>query len=149
MKKMLVVAAISILCNAAFAGDGLDDFLRNTNVQARADMSGFSVRLSSQFGVDNVQVRAVLGSVGQPADAFMIFQLGAMSHQPVERVLQVYRSGHGKGWGAIAKDLGIKPGSPEFHALKRGDFQLASAGGEESHASHGKGHGNGHGKNNR
>ncbi|KIF83211.1 hypothetical protein [Noviherbaspirillum autotrophicum] len=148
MKKMLVAAAMSILCCAAFAGDGLDDFLRNTNVQARADMAGFSVSLSSQFGVNDVQVRAVLGSVGQPADAFMIFQLGAMTHQPVERVLQVYRSGHGKGWGAIAKDLGIKPGSPEFHALKRGDFRLASAGGEASPADHGKGHGHGRGKNN-
>jgi hypothetical protein len=28
----------------------------------------------------------------------------------------------GQGWGVIAKSLGIKPGSPEFHALKRGDF---------------------------
>ena len=26
----------------------------------------------------------------------------------------------GKGWGNLAKTLGIKPGSREFHALKRG-----------------------------
>ena len=27
---------------------------------------------------------------------------------------------HGNGWGSIAKQLGIKPGSPEFHRLKQG-----------------------------
>jgi hypothetical protein len=36
-------------------------------------------------------------------------------------VVDVYKKNRGKGWGVIAKSLGIKPGSPEFHALKRGD----------------------------
>ncbi|HJV50020.1 MAG TPA: hypothetical protein VJ652_01080 [Noviherbaspirillum sp.] len=141
MKKFLAAVSLSFLCAAALAGDGLDDFLRNLNVQARADMSGYSVRLSSQFGVGDAQVRVVLGSVSQPADAFMIFQLGTMTHRPVEQVLRVYQAGRGKGWGAIAKDLGIKPGSPQFHALKRGDFQLVSAGAEDDHPGRGRGHG--------
>ncbi len=141
MKKILAAACLSILCFSALAGDGLDDFLRNLNVQARADMSGYSVRLSSQFGVGDAQVRVVLGSVSQPADAFMIFQLGAMTRQPVDQVLRVYQAGRGKGWGALAKELGIKPGSPEFHALKRGDFQLVAAGADDGHPGRGKGHG--------
>lgn len=40
MKKFLAAVSLSLLCAAALAGDGLDDFLRNLNVQARADMSG-------------------------------------------------------------------------------------------------------------
>jgi hypothetical protein len=53
----------------------------------------------------------------------MVFRLGEMSRQPAERVMDEYKSGKGKGWGVIAKSLGIKPGSKEFHALKRGqDF---------------------------
>src|SRR5262249_4823005 len=28
----------------------------------------------------------------------------------------------GKGWGVTAKELGIKPASSEFHALKKGEF---------------------------
>jgi hypothetical protein len=57
----------------------------------------------------------------------------------------VYKQSKGKGWGVIAKELGIKPGSPEFHALKRGDFAFTGepGGGGESH---GKGKGKGRSK---
>jgi hypothetical protein len=41
-----------------------------------------------------------------------------------------------KGGGVIAKQLGIRPGSPEFHALKRGDFALTG----EPAQGKGKGH---------
>ena len=44
-----------------------------------------------------------------------------MSGQPTEDVVRKYKSGKGQGWGALAKSLGIKPGSKEFKALKSGD----------------------------
>ena len=51
----------------------------------------------------------------------MVLRLGEMSRQPTDYVIRQYRSGKGKGWGALAKSLGIKPGSSEFHALKKGN----------------------------
>jgi hypothetical protein len=54
-----------------------------------------------------------------------------------------YQRSHGKGWGVIAKELGIKRGSPEFHALKRGAFTFT---GEPSGASSDKGKGKGKAK---
>jgi hypothetical protein len=72
------------------------------------------MRISAQFGIPDAQVKVVHNTVREPADAFMVFQLGQMAQQPTDRVLQVYQDGKGKGWGAVAKDLGIKPGSPEF-----------------------------------
>lgn len=130
----------------AAARDGLDDFLSSVNVRAQANMPGFYATVSAQFGVPDAQVRAVLSSVGEPSSAFMIFQLGQMSQQPVDRVLQVYRNGRntGKGWGMMAKELGIKPGSREFHALKNGDFSYGGNTGNTGQG-HGQGHGNGHG----
>jgi len=62
----------------------------------------------------------VLGNVAYPGEAYMVLRLGEMSRHPTDYVLQQYRSGKGKGWGALAKSLGIKPGSAEFHALKNG-----------------------------
>jgi hypothetical protein len=41
-------------------------------------------------------------------------------------VLEIYERDHGQGWGVIAKRLGIKPGSAEFHALK-GDMGKSHA----------------------
>jgi hypothetical protein len=74
--------------------------------------------------------------IREPADAFMVFQLGHMTGYSPERVMGVYESHRGKGWGVIAKQLGIRPGSPEFHALKRGDFALTG----EPAQGKGKGH---------
>lgn len=142
MKRILIVVFCAFFCANAMAGGGLDGFLSKLNAQARSDLSGFSAMISAQFGIPEAQVKVVIGTVRQPADAFMVFQLGQMARQPTDRVLQVYQAGHGKGWGAMAMDLGIKPGSPEFHALKRGDFQF----GDASSTEHGNGRGRGKGK---
>jgi hypothetical protein len=131
----------------AFAG-GLEDFLSNVNVQARVDLPGFSAKISTQFGVPLPRVQAVVQSVREPADAFMVFQLGQMSGQSPDRVLAVYTPRKNKGWGVIAKELGIKPGSAEFHALKSGNLSFTGvpAGSESPGKGKGKGHGKGHNK---
>ena len=128
----------------AVAAASLDSFLNSVNVQAQADLPGFHARVSAQFGVPVPQVQAVLHTVGSPADAFMVFQLGQMAHRPPEAVVQTYQSHQGKGWGVIAKELGIKPGSKEFHALKNGD--LVFGGGPSEGGGKGKGKGKGHNK---
>jgi hypothetical protein len=137
---MLIALFIGFMCTPAFAD--LDAFLSSVNVQARADMNGFALKLGAQFGVPVARVNAVVAAVAEPADAFMVFQLGEMAHQPPEAVLQTYRNGKGKGWGVLAKELGIKPGSPEFHALKAGNLHFTG----EAGAGSGKGKHKGKGK---
>jgi hypothetical protein len=43
-----------------------------------------------------------------------------MSNRPIDYVIEKYKAEKGKGWGVLAKSLGIKPGSKDFHALKQG-----------------------------
>ena len=119
---MLAGLLVIFVAVPGVAAASLDSFLNSVNVQAQADLPGFHARVSAQFGVPVPQVQAVLHTVGSPADAFMVFQLGQMAHRPPEAVVQTYQSHQGKGWGVIAKELGIKPGSKEFHALKNGDL---------------------------
>lgn len=146
MRRLVLAAAVLALSSGkAAAAGGLDAFLQRLDVQARADANGFSVKVSAQFGVPVPQVQAVIQTVDRPADAFMVFQLGQMVQKPPETVMQVYQANRGKGWGVIAQRLGIKPGSPEFHALKRGDFVL----GGEPGGSPGHGRGKGKGRGNR
>ena len=76
----------------------------------------------------------------------MVFQLGQMSRRPPETVLQTYQAHKGKGWGVIAKELGIKPGSREFHALKNGDLVYGSPAASTPGNGKGKGNGKGHKK---
>ena len=141
-----LIAAVLVLGFAleARAADPLAEFMHDVNARAKRDMQAFHATVAAQFGVPEVQVRAVFGRVHDAADTFMVFQIGSMTHRPVNEVLPVYESHKGKGWGEIAKELGIKPGSAEFHALKRGDLRYGAddSGPGDSHG-HGKGHGKG------
>lgn len=139
----IVLAVLVLVAAPGVASATLDSFLSSVNVQARADLPGFHAKVSAQFGVPVPQVEAVLGMVATPADAFMVFQLGQMAHRPPETVVQTYQAHKGKGWGVIAKELGIKPGSREFHALKNGDLVY----GDTATRSSGKGKGKGKGHN--
>jgi hypothetical protein len=118
----------------------LDGFLSNLNVQAQADLPGFKAKLSAQFGVPMPRIETIVSQVRLPGDAFMCLELGRMANKPPETVVQTYQRGKGKGWGVLAKELGIKPGSAEFHALKRGDLTFT---GEPGGSGKGKGKGQG------
>ena len=121
--------------SAALAGDF--DWLKDLNVKAEVDPSGFRAQLAARFKIGNTEINTVISNVERPADAYMVLRLGEMSHQPTNYVITQYRSGKGKGWGVLAKSLGVKPGSREFHALKRG---------HDLHGSNDIGMGNGKGK---
>jgi hypothetical protein len=122
MKILKMILGISIVfflvSSVAVAGDF--DWIRDFNITAVADASGFRARLAARFQIGDAQIDAVLGNVEKPADAYMVLRLGEMAKRPTEDVLKKYKKGKGKGWGTLAKSLGIKPGSKEFHALKKG-----------------------------
>jgi len=102
------------------------DWFKDFNIKAELDPSGIRARLATRFKIGAAEIEAVLSNVEKPSDAYMIFRLGEMSNQPTSRVVEKYNAGKGKGWGVIAKSLGIKPGSREFKALKGGhDLQDA------------------------
>lgn len=147
MKRLILLCQVLFMLSplTAFAG-GLEDFLASVNIQARADLPGFSAKISTQFGVPVAQVQTVVRSVREPADAFMVYQLSQFSGRKPERVIDVYTRSKGKGWGVIAKELGIKPGSAEFHALKRGDLRFTGTSGDAPGKGKGKGRGKGHNK---
>ena len=116
----LVFAMFLLLPVAGYCGGDLDVFISNLNAEARVDLGAFKARVSTQFGVPMVQVEAVLGKVHSPGDAYMVFRAGQVAGRPQDVVLEEYRANQGKGWGVMAKNLGIKPGSAEFHSLKKG-----------------------------
>ena len=104
-----------------------------------------------------------------PGDIYFACALAKLVGRPCRYVVEVWERDHGQGWGAIAKRLGIKPGSPQFHQLKRGmvpsydrwgrpiqlDAQLQrdfpgrgrgpKHGDDRGHDDHGPGHGGGKG----
>jgi hypothetical protein len=118
--KVVFLFLMMILSVSSVAMAGDFDWIKDLNVQAQADPSGFRVRLGARFNIGNAEINTVLGNVESPGDAYMVLRLGEMSKQPTDYVIRQYRADKSKGWGAVAKSLGIKPGSAEFHALKNG-----------------------------
>lgn len=115
---LISLIALFAVSSAAIASDF--DWIRDFNIQAQADPSGVRARLATRFNLGDVQIKAVLSNFDSPADAYIVLRLGEMSGRPTSYVIEKYKNNKGKGWGALAKSLGIKPGSEEFHALKRG-----------------------------
>ncbi|GAB6904600.1 conserved hypothetical protein [Desulfosarcina cetonica] len=140
----LALMAVVLLGSIGIAGDY--DWTRDFNLRAQADPSGFRASLESRFHVGDANIQAVLGAVAGPADAYMCLRLGEMAHRPIGYVLERYRAERGQGWGVLAKSLGIKPGSAEFHALKQGhDLHGEGYGSKGSGKGKGKGKGGGNG----
>lgn len=136
-----------VVSSAAMAGDF--DWMRDFNLQAHADPSGIRARLATRFKLGDVEVKAVLGNFDSPADAYLALRLGEMAGRPTDYVVERYKDTKGRGWGALAKSLGIKPGSEEFHALKRGhDLSGGNQHGQVLYSSndHGKSGGKGKGR---
>ena len=141
----LLLAGIATLVPGTAVAGGLDDFLREVDVHASVDIGSFKADLSATFDLSGDKVDGIFKVMSKPADVYMCLRVGEVSHQPIDRVIAEYKAHHGQGWGVIAKNLGIKPGSAEFHALKANRLHS-----DDRHASTAKpGKGNGKGGKNR
>lgn len=128
MKKIFSIAAF-LLCGIALSaqtslsfsaktGDKEFDLtLSDMNTTAKADLPSFKTELSVSFGVTTAKIDKLLISM-QPAEVYLTLQIGKIVNKPVDDLVVIYKNNKGKGWGVIAKEMGIKPGSKEFHALK-------------------------------
>jgi hypothetical protein len=116
LSLLLLISAMIPL--TALGGDF--DWLSDLNLKARTNLTDFRATLDTRFRIGDAEARLVLSNVDQPGDGYMVLRLSELSQRPVAEVLKVYQADHGKGWGVIARHLGIKPGSRAFHALKRG-----------------------------
>jgi len=132
--RLCIVTGLLLGTMGSSAHADVNIFINSLNDRAYRTPMDYNDQLSNQFGLPQPQVTSLLRSVAVPGDAFMVLQLARMLGMPYERVLHTYNTDRGRGWGNIAKDLGIKPGSAEFHALKNGNFSLTGVpGGGKPH----------------
>ncbi|MFC1891333.1 hypothetical protein ACFLZT_02970 [Thermodesulfobacteriota bacterium] len=100
----------------------LDSTLGNLNIQTQGkNLSDFISNLSLSYKIPKIEIENLLFKVKMPpADVYMAVGLAKISNKPVDEVVNEYKTNKGKGWGVIAKQLGIKPGSRDFKTLKNG-----------------------------
>ena len=144
MKRLSILSVLLavqiVFLSAAHSGDF--DWMDSLNIKAEADSSGYRIELATRFRLGNTEIQAVIGNVDRPSDAYMLLLIGELTHRSLVEVFNVYHNHKKQGWGAMAKQLGIKPGSSAFHALKRGHDLYGEKGhGQNEHAMKGNGNG--------
>jgi hypothetical protein len=146
---MLVLFSISMVCSQTSVGlkvksgdQELDIDLNEMNMRAKADINLFNTEIKATYNVDENKLDNLYVKFGMdPADVFMTLELGVLTGKPLEEIANVYKVKKDKGWGVIAKDLGIKPGSPEFHQLKNKAKKNKGKNKNDGHPGKGKGKG--------
>jgi hypothetical protein len=97
----------------------LDADLIKINADANLDFGAFRTNLSLSYDVSENKIDHLRVSVKmEPAEIYLALELSELSGRSIDQVIEIYQVNRDKGWGFIAKELGIKPGSPEFHDLK-------------------------------
>lgn len=160
MKKLSLIIAV-LLVNFVYAqeikfnprtGDvEMDGFLKSVNEEAKKDLNAFTSNIVKNFGIIKDDVNKLLKDMF-PGDVYMAAQVAATIGKPVTEVSGAYAKNKDKGWGAIAKEMGIKPGSAEFHKLKKsmkkngGNTKGEHTSDDSSNENKGKSKGKGKGK---
>ena len=95
----------------------MDSHLAEINERASSDYDAFRNELSENSEITDEEIDRYINEENmEPADVYYASVLSSASGRPVSEVVGMYKEK--KGWGAVAKELGIKPGSEEFHELK-------------------------------
>ncbi len=99
--------------------DDLNKTLISIDAEASINFGAFRADISGSYNVAEKKIDYLTANVGMTAgDIYMVVEIARITGKTIDQVVVVYQNDRGKGWGAMAKELGIKPGSPEFHALK-------------------------------
>ncbi len=97
----------------------LDANLTEINVTAEKDYGLFKTEMKASYNVTEAKIDDLKLTFGmQASDIFMTLEIAFTTGKKVDVVAAEFKKSKGKGWGEIAKNLGIKPGSDAFHALK-------------------------------
>ncbi len=154
MRRLFVFVFIGLFAhNVAFSMDV--DFakeLESINELAKDDFEGFLLGLNNSFGVKKSKIKKMMAEHKmKPSDVFMALKLSSVTERLLDEVIKSFRENRGKGWGVIAKRMGIKPGSREFHELKASSRDFAKGHkkknqGKSKKKGHGKGKKKGYGK---
>lgn len=125
MKQILALSFVCLIFTATFAQDyktgntEFDASLTMISTNAKSDMIGFRAQMKSEYQISDSKFDYMSVKLGmRPGDIYFALEIGKYSKKPIDEILLIYKRDKGRGWGEIAKNCGIKPGSPAFHAMK-------------------------------
>lgn len=137
MHRKLNIFALTVALAAASGGGVAQDFVFGWNPRSGdvwvdtslRDMNTYGERYREPFIDEMVRYYGaprplvhdlIVNRRWAPGDVYYACAIASIIGRPCRYVVDEWDRDHGQGWGVIAKRMGIKPGSAEFHRLKRG-----------------------------
>ncbi len=126
MKKLYFLFLFIATVSSVYAQYNTGDIQLNASLSlidddAKLNFTLFKSDISATYSVSTAKIDSWSVQFGMRAgDIYIALEIAKLTQKPADEVVKVYQANKTKGWGAISKELGIKPGSPEFHALKDG-----------------------------
>jgi hypothetical protein len=121
MKTLLItfLCLVSLRGIAQNTGDTeLDKQLATISTNAKADWTAFKNDVAKTYTTTVAKIDKLIALGMSGGDIIMAHEVASVAKKPVDDVVESYKKNKSKGWGAIAKEMGIKPGSDAFHKLK-------------------------------
>ena len=117
---LLFCVFISPVLGQYKTGDNeFDRDLAEMDARAAISFDDFRVGIEANYNITEKKLNYLSVEVGMSAgDIYMTVELAKVTGKSVNDIIYLYRQNKGKGWGVIAKEAGVKPGSAEFHAMK-------------------------------
>ena len=129
--------ALAVALAAASGGVAAQDFVFGFNPRSGdvwvdtqlRDMNNYGYRYREPFIDEMVRYHGaprdlvrdlIVDQRWAPGDVYYACSIASIIGRPCRYVVDEWQRDHGQGWGVMAQRLGIKPGSAEFHRLKKG-----------------------------
>lgn len=125
MKRLLLIPTFLL---SAMIGPGqeinsgsveLDATILDINASAKKDIHSYRNDLSITFSTPLDLIDKMFSAGMTPGEVYLGLEIAKVTSKSPNDIIKSYEINKDKGWGAIAKDMGIKPGSPLFHQLKK------------------------------
>ena len=95
----------------------LDNCISAINSDANTNYESYKKEMNAQFGIAYSEIDQYVKKDNiSPGDLYYGCSLSKATNKSVSDVMKNYKKN--KGWGKTAQDLGIKPGSEQFHNFK-------------------------------
>ncbi|BAX80039.1 hypothetical protein [Labilibaculum antarcticum] len=120
-----------------------DSDLNTINANANLDFGAFQTDLSIGYNVPEKEIEHMRGTLNMaPGEIYLALEISKVSNRSVDDVICNYRKHKSRGWGYIAKESGVRPGSAKFHRLKNHSHHKKNKGHKHSknHGKHKKKH---------
>lgn len=105
----------------------LNESITTITTKAKTQFSEFKTFITQNYGVGRDKYDMWQNSIGMNlGDIYLAVEIAKVSGKPQDDVIAAFKKNKAQGWGAIAKEFGVKPGTDAFEVLKGHAYQKAN-----------------------